>query len=122
MQRHVHLTSLWLWRRGGHAAGRLLPPRLAPRPRLSPMQSGDPRQLDGVDTADGPPRSCVDGSRPVPALPFVRPTANPSCVRRQSRSTSNSAKVARLLKNILASGDSCRDARTTDGKKFRACR
>jgi hypothetical protein len=76
MQRHVQLTPWWRWRRGGHVAG-WLAPRLAPRPRLSPMQSGDPRQLDEVETADGPPRSCVDGSRPVPALPFVRPTANP---------------------------------------------
>jgi hypothetical protein len=37
-------------------------------------------------------------------LPLARATAMPSRVRIRSRSTSNSAKVARMLKNILPIG------------------
>src|ERR1700758_60491 len=38
------------------------------------------------------------------SLPLARATAMPSRVRIRSRSTSNSAKVARMLKNILPIG------------------
>ena len=38
------------------------------------------------------------------SLPFALATAMPSRVRIRSRSTSNSAKVARMLKNILPMG------------------
>ena len=43
------------------------------------------------------------GRRPR-SLPLARPTAMPSRVCIRSRSTSNSAKVARMLKNILPIG------------------